>query len=700
MGQKCSDAPRASHATTMLSVGLGCLLALFLILVHRSGAGVLAFGADGWHPFVTGAFAGMALAAIAAALLCAKDPYRPPDDGSPVRLACPVAACLLLAMGWAASCATGLQPEGSFSIASMAWDLPAMAVGCGAGLLVLPFGTPFAALNRQAALSCLGCGLLVAAALDCLSLAFTPAALPILGAACTLAAAAAPPAAQAIRSVRAADDGHADPRPSSAAAAPNLSTAPSATKRLAALAADTWRPVVGAFICLFIFGFTWNVGLLGVQLNAPGIIVFEKVAGLALAGDTWRPVVGAFICLFIFGFTWNVGLLGVQLNAPGIIVFEKVAGLALAGATLLVLSRLHGNRDPLVLLLNVVLPLLVVTFIVRPYLISLDLGSIGLNALGVARETGFVLFLASAWIALAQSARQRDVSATFAAAVLVAGCGVAGLLGLYGPQFLGGFLASAWIALAQSARQRDVSATFAAAVLVAGCGVAGLLGLYGPQFLGGLLNYMGAILFTLYLVRDVSATFAAAVLVAGCGVAGLLGLYGPQFLGGLLNYMGAILFTLYLVIVVVVSTASQHAGGPTPAASDAPIPDLGRMVEERCEQVAREHNLTPREGEIVLYLGRGHSYAYIANALTVSENTVRTHVERCEQVAREHNLTPREGEIVLYLGRGHSYAYIANALTVSENTVRTHVRNIYRKLGVTSREELLAVVHGEDGGRE
>lgn len=387
-----------------------------------------------------------------------------------------------------------------------------MAVGCGAGLLVLPFGTPFAALNRQAALSCLGCGLLVAAALDCLSLAFTPAALPILGAACTLAAAAAPPAAQAIRSVRAADDGHADPRPSSAAAAPNLSTAPSATKRLAALAADTWRPVVGAFICLFIFGFTWNVGLLGVQLNAPGIIVFEKVAGLALAG-----------------------------------------------ATLLVLSRLHGNRDPLVLLLNVVLPLLVVTFIVRPYLISLDLGSIGLNALGVARETGFVLFLASAWIALAQSARQRDVS----------------------------------------------------------------------------------------------ATFAAAVLVAGCGVAGLLGLYGPQFLGGLLNYMGAILFTLYLVIVVVVSTASQHAGGPTPAASDAPIPDLGRMVEERCEQVAREHNLTPREGEIVLYLGRGHSYAYIANALTVSENTVRT-----------------------------------------------HVRNIYRKLGVTSREELLAVVHGEDGGRE
>ncbi|MBS5449862.1 MAG: helix-turn-helix transcriptional regulator [Coriobacteriia bacterium] len=32
---------------------------------------------------------------------------------------------------------------------------------------------------------------------------------------------------------------------------------------------------------------------------------------------------------------------------------------------------------------------------------------------------------------------------------------------------------------------------------------------------------------------------------------------------------------------------------------------------------------------------------------------------------------------------GHSYAYIAGALGISENTVRAHVRNMYRKVGVT-----------------
>ena len=31
---------------------------------------------------------------------------------------------------------------------------------------------------------------------------------------------------------------------------------------------------------------------------------------------------------------------------------------------------------------------------------------------------------------------------------------------------------------------------------------------------------------------------------------------------------------------------------------------------------------------------------------------------------------------------------------MSENTVRTHVRNMYRKMGVSSREELLEMIHG------
>ena len=65
---------------------------------------------------------------------------------------------------------------------------------------------------------------------------------------------------------------------------------------------------------------------------------------------------------------------------------------------------------------------------------------------------------------------------------------------------------------------------------------------------------------------------------------------------------------------------------------------------------------------------------------------------RCEALADEAGLTPREREILGYLGRGHGIAFVAATLVVSESTVRTHVKSIYKKLGVNGREELLAKV--------
>ena len=65
---------------------------------------------------------------------------------------------------------------------------------------------------------------------------------------------------------------------------------------------------------------------------------------------------------------------------------------------------------------------------------------------------------------------------------------------------------------------------------------------------------------------------------------------------------------------------------------------------------------------------------------------------RVDELAAAHDLTPREAQVLLHLAGGHSSKYIAKTLFISDNTVRTHTRNIYRKLGVGSREELLALV--------
>lgn len=74
---------------------------------------------------------------------------------------------------------------------------------------------------------------------------------------------------------------------------------------------------------------------------------------------------------------------------------------------------------------------------------------------------------------------------------------------------------------------------------------------------------------------------------------------------------------------------------------------------------------------------------------------VRDVAARCEELARACGLTPREGEILGYLGRGHGIAFVADALVISESTVRTHVKSIYKKLGVNSREELVSKVSEE-----
>ena len=69
--------------------------------------------------------------------------------------------------------------------------------------------------------------------------------------------------------------------------------------------------------------------------------------------------------------------------------------------------------------------------------------------------------------------------------------------------------------------------------------------------------------------------------------------------------------------------------------------------------------------------------------------------ERCAALVREHHLTAREAEILGYVAAGYGSGYISEALYISPNTVRTHIHNIYGKLGVNSREDVLDLVKAE-----
>jgi DNA-binding NarL/FixJ family response regulator len=51
-------------------------------------------------------------------------------------------------------------------------------------------------------------------------------------------------------------------------------------------------------------------------------------------------------------------------------------------------------------------------------------------------------------------------------------------------------------------------------------------------------------------------------------------------------------------------------------------------------------------------------------------------------------LTPREADVLELLQDGATNAQIAHTLSIGIETVRTHARNIYRKLGISSRRDL------------
>lgn len=84
---------------------------------------------------------------------------------------------------------------------------------------------------------------------------------------------------------------------------------------------------------------------------------------------------------------------------------------------------------------------------------------------------------------------------------------------------------------------------------------------------------------------------------------------------------------------------------------------------------------------------KNHAYLTV-----LSEMSRETQTEIIEEFNILENLTDRESEIANLLLKGKTYRMIAGELNISENTVKTHVKNIYSKVGVQSRTELMSLV--------
>src|SRR5208282_381816 len=73
----------------------------------------------------------------------------------------------------------------------------------------------------------------------------------------------------------------------------------------------------------------------------------------------------------------------------------------------------------------------------------------------------------------------------------------------------------------------------------------------------------------------------------------------------------------------------------------------------------------------------------------IARRVVQSFREEPHSAAKLENLSQREEEILQHLSKGYSTKEIAERLSVSVNTVRTHLQHIYEKLHVRSRAQAI-----------
>ena len=94
--------------------------------------------------------------------------------------------------------------------------------------------------------------------------------------------------------------------------------------------------------------------------------------------------------------------------------------------------------------------------------------------------------------------------------------------------------------------------------------------------------------------------------------------------------------------------------------------------------------------ELVLSINivaKGHFL--ISNPVSENLRNIFIRLNNKDKVNSNHgnSLTKREVQVLRFVAQGDSNRYIANTLSVSENTIKVHMKNIVKKLGVNNRQQ-------------
>ena len=125
------------------------------------------------------------------------------------------------------------------------------------------------------------------------------------------------------------------------------------------------------------------------------------------------------------------------------------------------------------------------------------------------------------------------------------------------------------------------------------------------------------------------------------------------------------------------------------------------MVEDNYPSDERIQVIEDENGEKIVTVGPGTPIHALPASEPVAANAAEErHVGifqlKCDIVSEKYGLSRRQAEVLGMLARGRGAEYITEKLVISPHTAKAHTYNIYLKLDVHSRQELMDLVENTE----
>jgi DNA-binding CsgD family transcriptional regulator len=151
------------------------------------------------------------------------------------------------------------------------------------------------------------------------------------------------------------------------------------------------------------------------------------------------------------------------------------------------------------------------------------------------------------------------------------------------------------------------------------------------------------------------------------------------------------LFSTWLLAVVLYSVRGHIQDNPSELRERAHVSSIEFIAfEPDTDDVMRNGHAEPSWAQLIRLRKPREKPS---EPTAVSDEHYRDRLaKQCVALAHHFRLSTREAEITEFIARGNSVAHIAKTLIISENTVRFHSKNIYMKLNIHKRQDLIALL--------